>query len=137
MTLETVSSVCDASAIGAIFASFSAGSGCLIHGSGPCCCYTNVNTNDYTVTWTCGVCGVTVPFGANHLCTAPGTPWTPMPYVPAAPFTISISLPECAFCDKLLEVDDKKLCKECRGVFEAWKFLAKKDEPEKEPGAGE
>jgi hypothetical protein len=72
--------------------------------------------------------------GTYHFCTttAPGTVrWVN----PAGNQTISFPLPECAFCDKLLESDDKKVCKECRGVFEAWKFLSKRDEsePDKEP----
>jgi hypothetical protein len=90
---------------------------CPTHGMSPCVCGMGVlpNTGDWT---------------------SPGS--VPVPYVPYNPntFTISIPVPECAFCDKPLEADDKKLCKDCRGVFEAWKFLTKKDEPDKEPEGG-
>jgi hypothetical protein len=146
MNLEAVgSTICDASSGGAIFASFSAGDPyCPTHGMGPCICGTSVlpNTGDWTFTstYTCFMCGAVVSYGSSHYCTSPGS--APVPSVPYNPypntFTISIPVPECAFCDKPLEADDKKPCKDCRGVFEAWKFLTKKDEPEpdKEPEGG-
>src|SRR5262249_31955815 len=80
----------------------------------------------------CPSCGMPVTDGLIHnCCTSPpwinpigiGTsPCVPeiFPFFPQPP-------QECALCDKLLESDDKKVCKECRGVFEAWKWLSKKD----------
>lgn len=133
MSLESVSNACISDgSMSAIFASFSSGDPfCSIHGNGPCGCYTSVDSSDYTITstWTCGQCGQVCQFGTYHFCmiSVPGSGCMPS----VNPFILT--LPECAFCDKPLELNDKKVCKECRGVFEAWKFLTKKDEPEPEP----
>lgn len=67
--------------------------------------------------------------------------WT-VPYTPGTgigtgsgqcvptPFVFTPTVLECALCDNALEMDDKKICKSCKGVLDAWKFLSKKDEPE-------
>ena len=61
-----------------------------------------------------------------------------IPWVNPAPNSFVFEpLPECALCDKPLELGERKVCKECRGVFEAWKFLSKPSKDEKEPGEGE
>jgi hypothetical protein len=109
---------------------------CDCCGNTPCSCFTakSVDTTDYTLTvisYTCHNCGVLISMGQWHVCqwSAPNTGTAPVmiPSVWTAPPVV-----ECVLCDKPLEADDKKVCKDCRGVFEAWKFLTKKPDPEPE-----
>lgn len=113
---------------------------CDCCGNAPCTCFTdltsvdltNANSNNYTITmstWTCSNCGVLVPMGTYHTCN-----WFPSG-TGTAPVMIpsifgEVPVRECALCDKVLEPEEKKMCKDCRGVFEAWKFLTKRPDPE-------
>lgn len=116
--------------------------GCPTHGLSACECHDqSLSTSDIVLddsntydasniivsTWTCASCGYVVAMGQYHICGAPQT--TPIQWNPGS---FTLPMPECALCDKPLVFGDKKVCADCRGVFEAWKFLTKKDESEPE-----
>ena len=148
MSLQALSSNFTASGSCAAFSSCMAGDfppTCSVCGHFACQCalpvsiYNSSNpfngTSGYTwtATWTCATCGQSVPFGCSHSCPT-YIPYTPQPCIPnPSTFTFPALEPrECALCDKPLEVDEKKVCKGCKAVFEAWKFLTSKPEPEPE-----
>lgn len=138
MSLAASSTYTASMAAGSAIFSASAGDPwCPTHGWGFCPCYgsseyTDLNSYSIYATYTCPMCSQICTIGTYHVCTTvmpntyPGTN-------PAPPFIPTLVFPalECAICDKVLEPHEKKLCSDCRGVFEAWKFLTKK-EPEPE-----
>lgn len=143
MSLQTFTAAASAASFTACAASAMAGDilpTCSVCGQYACSCALSVyNANSpwngssyttWTASWTCATCGQSMPFGASHICTSPCIPITPT--IPNSN-TFSYTLErECFLCDKMLDWDDKKVCKSCKAVFDAWKFLTSKPEPEPE-----
>ena len=74
--------------------------------------------------YTCLLCGVWVVPTLIHSCT--GTSGTFK--ITTGTTTVTNPTRECAGCDAELKYDEKMLCRECKGVFDAWRFLSKPSE---------
>src|SRR5438552_971595 len=73
------------------------------------------------VGYSCLLCGVWVAPTLVHSCT--GTSGTFK--ITTGTTTVINPTRECAGCDAELKYDEKMLCRECKGVFDAWRFLSK------------